>query len=210
MIKRTIPGLIASSLLLVISACSRPPQKVTQTATQTSQPAVTQLESPQAIASTQLEIQQPLQTTTTSVQVEKTLSELQAQKTSDGIRINLPENILFDFDKSELRPTAKPTLAKLSLLLKNYKSAPVAINGHTDSKGSDEYNQTLSNKRAESVKTYLSQNFGIDASRLQPQGFGKNQPIAPNANPDGSDNPQGRQKNRRVEVIIRTQPATGG
>ena len=60
------------------------------------------------------------------------------------------------------------------------------------------------------LRSYLSQNFGIDASRLQPQGFGKNQPIAPNANPDGSDNPQGRQKNRRGEVVIRTQPATGG
>ncbi|KAM3103231.1 OmpA family protein [Phormidesmis sp. 146-12] len=207
-----ILGAIASWLLLTVFACSKQPEKAPQTTTitQTSQPAVTQLEPPQAIASTQLEVQQPLQTTTTSVQVEKTLSELQAEKTSSGIRINLPENILFDFDKSELRPTAKPTLAKLSLLLKNYKNAPVAINGHTDSKGSDEYNQTLSEKRAESVKTYLSQNFDINTNRLESQGFGKSQPIAPNANPDGSDNPQGRQKNRRVEVIIRNQTATGG
>jgi outer membrane protein OmpA-like peptidoglycan-associated protein len=209
-------GLVVWLLLMLMVACrsqqvSHPGATETQ---QLSTPAITTLEEPQAIALTQLEIPQrsgasvtQLQTTestqTTQTLVQKALTDLKAQETSAGIRINLPENILFDFDKSDIRPGAKPTLQKLSVLLKNYAKAPVTINGHTDSKGSDAYNQVLSQKRAEAVKNYLVQNFSISGSQMTPKGWGESQPIAPNSKSNGADNPEGRQKNRRVEVIIR-------
>jgi photosystem I P700 chlorophyll a apoprotein A2 len=211
-------NVVAGFLVLVLSACQRNPQASppATTATQPTTTAVTRLETSQPIAETKLEVSQTaqestLQTagqqtqTTTEVVVQKALSDLQAQKTNKEIRINLPDNILFDFDKHNLRSTAKPTLQKLSVIINNYQGALVSIYGHTDSKGSDAYNQTLSENRVKSVKDYLTQNFGIAANRLQTQGLGENRPIAPNTNPDGSDNPAGRQKNRRVEVIIHTQ-----
>ena len=136
------------------------------------------------------------------LQVSQTLSELNATQTDQGIVINLPENILFDFDKSEIKPEAEPTLKKISDLLAFYKDSPMQINGHTDNKGSDEYNQKLSERRAEAVKKYLSEKFSVADSRLKAKGFGESKPIAENAKPDGTDNPEGRQKNRRVEVII--------
>ncbi len=84
-----------------------------------------------------------------------------------------------------------------------YKSPQVIIADHTDSKGSDAYNQRLSEKRAESVKKWLSENAGISADTIKTVGYGETRPMAPNANSDGSDNPEGRQKNRRVEIVIR-------
>ncbi|WP_317107535.1 OmpA family protein [Chroococcidiopsis sp. SAG 2025] len=206
---------IACLLLMLTVACDT--QQVSHSdATKTQQPsttAITTLEEPQAIAVTQLEsprqsgasvtqleVVQSTQATQTAVQ--KALTDLKAQETSTGIRINLPENVLFDFDKSNIRPSAKPTLQKLSLLLKNYAKAPVTVNGYTDSKGSDAYNQVISQKRAEAVKNYLAQNFNINNSRMTAKGWGEKQPIAPNTKSNGADNPEGRQKNRRVEVII--------
>lgn len=207
---------IASLLLILTVACdSQLANHSSGTKSQQSSvPAITTLEEPQAIAVTQLEnphqsgasvtqLEVVESTQTTQTVVQKAFTDLKAQKTSAGIRINLPENILFDFDKSNIRPSAKSTLQKLSLLLKNYAEAPVTINGYTDSKGSDAYNQVLSQKRAEAVKNYLTQNFGINGSRLTSKGWGEKQPIAPNTKSNGADNPEGRQKNRRVEVIIR-------
>lgn len=140
---------------------------------------------------------------TSTITVQQAITDLAAQKTSEGLLIVLPESILFDFDKSDIRPSAEPTLMKLAVLLKHNSQAPVAIYGHTDSLGDDTYNQTLSEKRANAVKNYLVQKLGIEAERLQTAGLGETRPVAPNVNPDGSDNPAGRQKNRRVEVIIR-------
>lgn len=137
--------------------------------------------------------------------VEQILTDLNAETTSEGILINLPENILFDFDQANLKPAAKPTLEKINKLLTYYQNAPMAINGHTDSKGSNAYNQTLSEKRANAVKTYLVSNFGVSSSRLQAKGYGETKPVAANTKPNGSDNPSGRQENRRVEVIIENQ-----
>ncbi len=77
------------------------------------------------------------------------------------------------------------------------------ISGHTDSKGSEEYNQKLSEKRAESVKKWLIENAGVNPKIIEISGYGESRPVAPNTNPDGSDNPEGRQKNRRVEIVIK-------
>jgi OOP family OmpA-OmpF porin len=84
----------------------------------------------------------------------------------------------------------------------------VRVDGHTDSVGSTAANQQLSDRRARSVVEYLVA-VGVDAGRLHPRGFGEAWPIAPNANPDGSDDPDGRARNRRVEVVIEGVDLTG-
>jgi outer membrane protein OmpA-like peptidoglycan-associated protein len=214
LIMRILPRariLLGMSCAVGLAACNAPNDSSRSTATSPSAPAVTQLEPVQqqpvtklqteTAASTSLTTTQQGQTTTISVQ--QAMTDLGATQSAEGIVVILPENILFDFDKYNLRPSAAPALAKLAVLLKNYAEAPVAINGYTDSIGGDDYNQTLSENRAKSVKTYLAQQLQISADRLQTKGYGKADPVASNTNPDGSDNPSGRQKNRRVEVIIR-------
>lgn len=117
----------------------------------------------------------------------------------------MPEKILFDFDKYKLRSNAKPTLAKVNELIVYYKQAPIEIYDRTDSKGSDTYNQSLSEKRAKAVRDYLTNNLALDNKRLKAIGLGETKLIAANTNPNGSDNSQNRQKNRRVEILIRNQ-----
>ena len=112
------------------------------------------------------------------------------------------KNIYYEFDKSNLTPEAKITLdTTLVGLLAENPALIVEISSHTDSKGSDSYNNRLSQNRAESVVKHLSEN-GIDARRLRAKGYGESQPIAPNENPDGTDNPDGRQLNRRTEFKV--------
>jgi OOP family OmpA-OmpF porin len=108
----------------------------------------------------------------------------------------------FDFDKSKLRPDAVEILVQAVEVLKKYPEMKVEVAGHTDSIGTDAYNQKLSERRAKAVYDYLTSN-GIDAGRLiGPHGYGKTRPIAPNTNPDGTDNPQGRAQNRRTELNV--------
>ncbi|MBE9012953.1 OmpA family protein [Pseudanabaenaceae cyanobacterium LEGE 13415] len=141
--------------------------------------------------------------TASDPQIQKTLTDLDARQTPKGeIIVALSGDVLFDFDKATIRADAKETLAKIDRLLEYYSKAPVEIDGHTDAIGNDQYNQNLSNQRAAAVRDYLVSNFKIDNNRLKTQGFGKTQPVAANTKPDGSDNPQGRQLNRRVEVKI--------
>jgi outer membrane protein OmpA-like peptidoglycan-associated protein len=108
----------------------------------------------------------------------------------------------FDFDKWDLRPEAGPVLEKVLAVLKGYPKAAVVIEGHTDGKGNDQYNQRLSERRADSVRTWLAQHGGSAA--ITTRGWGKTRPIAPNTKPNGADDPDGRQKNRRVEITVRT------
>jgi len=112
------------------------------------------------------------------------------------------KGVNFDFDKSTLRPDAIAILNEAVEILKRYPDLRVEVAGHTDSKGSDAYNQKLSERRAKVVYDYLVSN-GIDPSRLiGPNGYGESRPIAPNTNPDGSDNPEGRARNRRTELNV--------
>ena len=112
------------------------------------------------------------------------------------------KGVNFDFDKSDLRPDAIAILNEAIEILKRYPDLKVEVAGHTDSKGTDAYNQALSERRARAVYDYLTSN-GIDASRLVgPNGYGESRPIAPNENEDGSDNPEGRAKNRRTELNV--------
>jgi outer membrane protein OmpA-like peptidoglycan-associated protein len=80
----------------------------------------------------------------------------------------------------------------------------VTIEGHTDGKGSDAYNQPLSEKRAQAVREWLVKNGGATATKITTKGWGKSKPIVPNTLPNGSDDPDGRKKNRRVEITVRT------
>jgi len=112
------------------------------------------------------------------------------------------ENINYEFDRADLMKsstiTIDTTIYKIMIL---NPDIIVEISSHTDDKGSDEYNLKLSQKRAESVVNYLISK-GIDRSRLKAQGYGESSPIAPNKNKNGSDNPEGRAKNRRTEFKI--------
>lgn len=111
-------------------------------------------------------------------------------------------NILFDYDRSTIKPEFHSELDKLADFLKNTnKKAKVEIAGHTDSKGSEQYNLALSKRRADAVANYLVSK-GIKRSRIKTIGHGESKPIASNENPDGSDNPEGRAKNRRTEITI--------
>ncbi len=105
------------------------------------------------------------------------------------------KNIFFDFDKATLRPESTNELERLTKLLNDVPTLKIEISGHTDSKGADEYNKTLSNNRAKAVLDYLVK-AGISAGRLTSVGFGEEQPIATN------DTDEGRQLNRRTEFKI--------
>ena len=112
------------------------------------------------------------------------------------------KGVNFDFDKATLRPDAVAILSEAAEILKRYPDLRVEVAGHTDSKGTDAYNQKLSERRAKAVYDYLT-GQGVAASRLTgPTGYGEARPIAPNTNADGSDNPEGRAKNRRTELNV--------
>jgi outer membrane protein OmpA-like peptidoglycan-associated protein len=114
--------------------------------------------------------------------------------------------VLFDFDRSELRASAGPTLEAVADAARRSGVRPVQVEGYTDAKGADAYNLALSQKRADAVKAWLLAH-GVAGDRLSAKGFGKARPVAPNTRPNGADDPDGRQKNRRVEVVIVDQPA---
>jgi outer membrane protein OmpA-like peptidoglycan-associated protein len=118
------------------------------------------------------------------------------------IKISLQGEILFDFDKANLRPAAEPTLAQVAGIIQKYPKTNVLIEGHTDSKGSQSYNLKLSDRRAASVKTWFA-SHGIPERGMRTHGWGAAKPVAPNAKPNGADDPEGRQKNRRVEITIK-------
>lgn len=125
------------------------------------------------------------------------------KKTKTEERYRLFGDVLFDFDKATIRPEAEPALAGLARRIKaGFPGAPVRVEGHTDAKGSDSYNQRLSVERAESVKRWFAEKGGLGNAAITTRGFGESQPVAPNEQPDGSDNPEGRQQNRRVEIVV--------
>ncbi|OFX18432.1 MAG: hypothetical protein A2V77_24860 [Anaeromyxobacter sp. RBG_16_69_14] len=133
------------------------------------------------------------------------VSELSGRVTDKAIVIDLAAGILFEFDKFELRPEAAPTLKKIARLIQQSGQGTVEVNGHTDAIGSDAYNVRLSEQRAAAVVEWLANKGGVAAGRLEAKGHGKSRPVAPNATGSGLDNPQGRERNRRVEVIIARQ-----
>ncbi len=111
------------------------------------------------------------------------------------------ENILYDYDSANLRSESIPNLEVLLKLLNDNPNIIIELGSHTDSKGSDSYNQKLSQERAQSVVDWLI-GRGVSRSRLVAKGYGESAPLVPNENPDGSDNPDNRQLNRRTEFKI--------
>jgi outer membrane protein OmpA-like peptidoglycan-associated protein len=130
------------------------------------------------------------------------VDDLGGKDTDEGIEIDLPSGVLFDFNSAAIRPDAEPELEKVAAILGAYAEAEVVLTGHTDSVGSDADNQRLSDQRAESVRDELVQQHQVETARLTTEGKGEKEPVAPNENPDGSDNPAGREQNRRVEVLV--------
>ena len=111
------------------------------------------------------------------------------------------ENIYYDYDSANIRPDAAIELNKLARFLQDNPEIKIELGSHTDSRGNDEYNRDLSQRRAESAVNYIISQ-GIEKNRIRARGYGEARPIAPNTNPDGSDNPDGRQKNRRTEIKV--------
>lgn len=134
---------------------------------------------------------------------EVTVPTVKVQANDEFMILTLPADILFDFDKDNIRPDASQALTQVAqVLTKRYPSNYLQINGHTDAVGNDTYNQNLSQRRANAVSRWLSENFQVAAQRMTIKGYGESQPVAPNTKADGKDDPAGRQQNRRVEVII--------
>lgn len=112
------------------------------------------------------------------------------------------KNVYFAFDKFNVLELYEKEIDSVYSLMTKYPEIVVKLDGHTDNKGSMEYNQVLSEKRAQAVKKYLVKVLKVDKNRILTAGYSFTKPIAPNENPDGSDNPEGRAKNRRVEFKL--------
>jgi len=119
-------------------------------------------------------------------------------------QINKPiaiANVLFDYNKATLRPESKAVLNGLVTIMKDNPKIKVELAAHTDSIGNDVYNMTLSQARAQSCVDYIVLS-GVDETRIYAKGYGKRKPVAPNSLPNGKDNPEGRQLNRRTEFTV--------
>ncbi|HZI01848.1 MAG TPA: OmpA family protein [Flavisolibacter sp.] len=128
-------------------------------------------------------------------EMQKVLGDAEVKRVGEGIVIEFRDKVLFDYDKSDLGPQARNNLDKLANVLKQYPDTNIEVLGHTDDKGSDAYNQGLSERRANAAATYL-RSQGVASSRVSTRGMGESDPKVSN-NTDA-----GRSENRRVEFVI--------
>ncbi|MBK8489840.1 MAG: OmpA family protein [Saprospirales bacterium] len=128
-------------------------------------------------------------------EIKKTVPDAKVERVGEGIVVEFNSNVLFGFDKSNLSESAKANLDKLVIVLNSYVDTDIEIQGHTDSKGSEAYNQNLSEQRARNVYYYLTAK-GINSGRAKVKGFGETSPKYEN------DTENGRTQNRRVEFLI--------
>lgn len=131
-----------------------------------------------------------------AAELKRRLPEAAVERQGDKLYVALPSGILFDVDKDQVRPEAGQSLATAADVLVKYPDTYVTVEGHTDSTGSHEYNQSLSERRAMRVRDVLERN-SVPAGRLSVRGYGETDPIADNATEEG------RQMNRRVQLEIR-------
>lgn len=122
-------------------------------------------------------------------------SDVEVIRRGDDLILSMPSGITFATDSSTVQPQFRPTLDKVADVLDRYNQTYVDVYGHTDSTGSDAYNQALSERRADAVAEYLTMR-GVESARLEALGYGETQPIADN------DTVEGRAQNRRVEIKI--------
>jgi outer membrane protein OmpA-like peptidoglycan-associated protein len=128
--------------------------------------------------------------------------DLAVQETETEIRIDLAADVLFEFDSAELQPQARDALGKAATVIRERATGTVRIEGHTDSMGDEAYNLGLSQRRAQAVRDWFATEGDLSNVSFATSGFGESAPIAGNTKPDGSDDPEGRQKNRRVEIRV--------
>ncbi len=128
-------------------------------------------------------------------ELDQELENATVERVGEGIQVTMNSGILFEFDSYALKQTAREELASFAKVLNEYPDTKIQVDGHTDSTGSDKYNQNLSERRAKSVGDYL-RSLGVHADRVAESGFGENIPVADNSTDEG------RQLNRRVEVGI--------
>jgi outer membrane protein OmpA-like peptidoglycan-associated protein len=137
------------------------------------------------------------------IQVPRGIEAVKAVATGCENRLSVLADALFDFDKHNLRPDAEATLEAALPEIAKTAGKPARVEGHTDGKGSDAYNMKLSEARGRTVRDWLGIHGAIPPS-TPIRAFGKRVPIAPNTTADGRDDPEGRQKNRRVEIVFET------
>jgi outer membrane protein OmpA-like peptidoglycan-associated protein len=128
-------------------------------------------------------------------EIEENVDDAEVERIGEGIKVTLDSGILFNVNSSNLRAASKSSIRELAGVMKDYEDTEIVFAGHTDSDGSDELNQQLSEDRAKAVALYAAQQ-GIDAERMVINGYGENDPIADNSTEAG------RQENRRVEIAI--------
>jgi outer membrane protein OmpA-like peptidoglycan-associated protein len=137
------------------------------------------------------------------IQVPKGIQAVKSENAACVHRISVVADALFDFNKSDLRGDAAETLSAAGPEIAKDGKHMVTVEGHTDSIGSDTYNEKLSESRARTVRDWLAAHHFIPTDSAI-KGYGKKRPVAPNATADGKDDPRGRQKNRRVEIAVNT------
>lgn len=130
-----------------------------------------------------------------AAEIEKDIEGAKVERVGEGIKITFDSGLMFDVNKSSLKPATEQNLSELSVILNKYEDTNILLEGHTDASGSDEYNLNLSRQRAQSVASYLG-GQNVNATRFTIMGYGEAQPIAEN------ETAAGRQQNRRVEVAI--------
>jgi len=128
-------------------------------------------------------------------EIENKVPGAKVERVGEGINVEFNEKILFGFDRSDLNASASGNLDKLAAILKEYPDTDIEVQGHTDSKGTDDYNMKLSERRASSVANYL-RGKGVSGSRIKTKGYGESAPVASN------DTESGRAQNRRVNFLI--------
>lgn len=128
-------------------------------------------------------------------EIENEIDGVTVERVGEGIALKFDSGILFGFDSATLQPQAKENIYKLADILKKYPDSNILVAGHTDSDGSDQYNQSLSERRAKAVSDYTMLQ-GVSSSRLSVVGLGETEPIATNSTESG------KQLNRRVEIAI--------
>ncbi len=130
-----------------------------------------------------------------AAEMQRDLEGAEVQRIGEGIKITFDSGILFDIDKSDLRPVSQTNLAELAKILNKYPDTNILIEGHTDNTGPDDHNMTLSKDRAQAVAFYMA-TLEVKSARFSTAGYGETQPIVTN------DTPEGRQKNRRVDIAV--------
>ena len=128
-------------------------------------------------------------------EMQRDIEGAKIERVGEGIKITFDSGILFETNSSTLEPAARTNIENLAVILQKYEDTNILVEGHTDADGTEEYNQSLSERRAASVANY-AKGVGVAAARITTVGYGESQPVASN------DTAVGKQQNRRVEIAI--------